>query len=35
MERQIKNLYVALAVMTALVLLNVILTVNGLSPFAL
>ncbi len=35
MECPIKNLYVALVVMTALVLLNVILTVNGLSPFSL
>lgn len=35
MERSIKNLYAAMAVMAALVLLNVVLTVNGLSPFSL
>lgn len=34
MERPIKHLYIAIAVMTALVLMNVILTVNGLSPFS-
>jgi hypothetical protein len=35
MERSLKNLYVAMAIMALMVLLNVILTVNGLSPFAL
>lgn len=34
MEPSIKELYVAIILMTFLVLLNVILTVNGLSPFA-
>jgi hypothetical protein len=34
MERPIRNLYIAIAIMTAMVLLNVILTINGLSPFA-
>ncbi len=34
MERSLKNLYVAIAIMAILILLNVILTVNGLSPFA-
>ncbi len=34
MEHSLKNLYVAIAIMAILVLLNVILTVNGLSPFA-
>ena len=35
MERSIKNLYVAMAIMTALIILNVILTMNYLSPFSL
>ncbi len=35
MEHPLKNLYVAIAIMALMVLLNVILTVNGLSPFAL
>jgi hypothetical protein len=33
MESVMRDLYIAIAVMTVLVLLNVILTVNGLSPF--
>jgi hypothetical protein len=34
MEPSIKGLYVAIVLMTLLVLLNVVLTLNGLSPFA-
>lgn len=34
MERSLKNLYVAMAIMALMVLLNVILTVNDLSPFS-
>ena len=32
MEPSIKGLYVAIVLMTLLVLLNVVLTLNGLSP---
>jgi len=35
MERSLKNLYVAMAIMALMIVLNVILTVNDLSPFAL
>ncbi len=35
MERSLKNLYVAIAIMALMIVLNVILTVNDLSPFAL
>ncbi len=34
MESVMRDLYIAMAVMALLVLLNVILTVNGMSPFA-
>jgi hypothetical protein len=34
MEPSSKGLYVAIVLMTLLVLLNVVLTLNGLSPFA-
>lgn len=35
MENSLKHLYIAIAIMTVLVIANVILTLNGLSPFAL
>lgn len=35
MEQPIKHLYIAIIIMAILVLANVILTLNGLSPFAL
>lgn len=34
MDPSIKNLYLAIIVMTFLVLLNVVLTLNGVSPFS-
>jgi len=34
MERSLKHLYLAITIMALMILLNVILTVNGLSPFA-
>lgn len=35
MEQPLKHLYIAIVIMMVLVLANVILTLNGLSPFAL
>lgn len=34
MDPSIKNLYLAIIVMTLLILLNVVLTLNGMSPFS-
>lgn len=35
MDNTLKHLYVAIAIMAGLILLNVILTLGGLSPFTL
>ncbi len=34
MERSLKHLYLAITIMALMILLNAILIVNGLSPFA-